>query len=156
MCVPVRVRVLAPSLLIQEKNMTWNYRIMRRFSPESPETFWFEIVEVFYGQDGVPMMFGSCTQPVVSNLELEIESDVAGEDLDVELYVKESLIEQFTMIMRDTDSRGPILDERDFDKGGVYADHPEVVALMKKAQDNNEDFDIRAFIEEDDDEDEQL
>jgi hypothetical protein len=103
------------------------------------------------------MMFGPATAPAVTSMELEIEADVADEELDLETYVKESLIEQYTMMMRDTDSRGPILDERDFEGGGVYADHPEAVALMKKAQEANEEFDIRAYLdEEDDDEDERL
>lgn len=137
--------------------MTWNYRIMRRYSPESPETYWYELVEVYYGEDGVPMMWGTATQPAVTRMELEIEADVAEEELELETYVKESLIEQFTQMMRDTDSRGPILDERDFEKGGVYADHPEAVALMKKAKEANEEFDIREYLdEEDDDEDERL
>ena len=137
--------------------MTWNYRIMRRYSPESPETFWYEIVEVFYAGDGIPMMFTTASQPAVTHLELDVEADVAGEELDLETYVKESLLEQYTSIMKDADTRGPILDERDFDKGGVYADHPEAVALAKKAQEG--DFDIREFLndeEDDEDEDERI
>ena len=133
--------------------MTWNYRIMRRYSPESPETYWYELVEVYYGDDGRPMMFGPATAPAVTSMELEIEADITDEELDLETYVKESLIEQYTMMMRDTDSRGPILDERDFEGGGVYADHPEAVALLKKAQ-ANDDFDIRAYLDEEDDDDE--
>src|SRR6056300_704017 len=98
--------------IIVRTKMTWNYRIMRRYSPESPETYWYELVEVYYGDDGRPMMFGPATAPAVTSMELEIEADVADEELDLETYVKESLIEQYTMMMRDTDSRGPILDER--------------------------------------------
>ena len=137
--------------------MTWNYRIMRRYSPESPETYWYEIVEVFYAGDGIPMMFTTATQPAVTHMELEIESDLSLTEIDLETYVKESLLEQYTMMLKDTDTRGPILDERDFDKGGVYADHPEAVELAKKAQDEN--LDIREFLddeEDDEDEDERI
>ena len=137
--------------------MTWNYRIMRRYSPESPETYWYEIVEVFYAGDGIPMMFTTATQPAVTHMELETESDLSLTEIDLETYVKESLLEQYTMMLKDTDTRGPILDERDFDKGGVYADHPEAVELAKKAKDEN--FDIREFLddeEDDEDEDERI
>ncbi len=52
-------------------------------------------------------------------------------DLDLESVVKERLLEEFTMMMRDSDSKGPILDERDFEKGGVYSDHPDAVKFKQ-------------------------
>jgi hypothetical protein len=108
--------------------MTWNFRIMRRYEKESPDLFWYEIVEVYYGEDGIPMMWGTAHTPIVSDLDLEMENN---SNMDLESFVKERLLEEFTMMMRDSDSKGPILDERDFEKGGVYSDHPDAVKFKQ-------------------------
>ena len=140
--------------------MTWNYRIMRRYQPESPETYWYEIVEVYYGDDGIPMMWGTGHMPIIADLDIEL-LEQEEEDIDLEDFVKEGLLEQFTQLMRDVDSRGPILDERDFENGGVYADHRDAVKLRQVAEELGTDelvARIREKLkdEEDDDEDEQL
>ena len=141
---------------------------MRRYQPESPETYWFEVVEVFYGDDGVPMMWGTASLPLVDDLGVNIAQDL-DEEFELETFVKESLIEGYTMMMRDVDSRGPILDERDFEEGGIYADHPEAVE-MKRVQEiiesgdeeeikklNLKEWDPRKYLDEDDeDEDERI
>ena len=139
--------------------MTWNYRIMRRYQPEAPETYWYEIVEIYYGDDGIPMMWSTGDMPIVADLDIELLEQ--EDDIDLETFVKEGLLEQFTQLMRDVDGRGPILDERDFEKGGVYADHPDAVKLRKAAEElGTEDLiaRIREKLkdEEDDDEDERL
>ena len=102
--------------------MTWNFRIMRRYQNESPEMFWYEIVEVYYGEDGIPMMWSDAHTPIVSDLDIEID---ATPNVDPETFIKECLLQEFTQMMRDCDTKGPILDERDFEKGGVYSDHPD-------------------------------
>jgi len=148
--------------------MTWNFRIMRRYQPESPETYWFEVVEVFYGDDGVPMMWGPASLPLVDDLGVNIAQDL-DKEFELETFVKESLIEGYTMMMRDVDSRGPILDERDFEEGGIYADHPDAVE-MKRVQEiiesgdqeeikklNLKEWDPKNYLDEDDEvEDERI
>lgn len=108
--------------------MTWNFRIMRRYQKESPDLFWYEIVEVYYGEDGIPMMWADAHTPIVSDLDIEIENNT---DMNLETFIKDRLLEEFTMMMRDSDTKGPILDERDFEKGGVYSDHPDAVKLQQ-------------------------
>tara|TARA_R110000803_G_scaffold30857_8_gene69292 strand:- start:1295 stop:1708 length:414 start_codon:yes stop_codon:yes gene_type:complete len=108
--------------------MTWNFRIMRRYQNESPEMFWYEIVEVYYGEDGIPMMWSDAHTPIVSDLDIEID---ATPNVDPETFIKECLLQEFTQMMRDCDTKGPILDERDFEKGGVYSDHPDTVKLQQ-------------------------
>ena len=112
--------------------MTWNFRIMRRYQKEKPEMFWYEIVEVFYREDGIPMMWGESHGPIVTDLDIELDSN---DQQDLETFVKTNLTEQFAQLMRDIDGRGPILDERDFEKGGVYSDHPDAVQLQKDIED---------------------
>jgi len=127
---------------------------MRRYQPEAPETFWYELVEVFYGEDGRPMMFGNAILPYVSDMDLDIEEI---QSIDLEDFVKESIREQFANLLRDIDGRGPILDERDFENGGVYADHPEVVQLRKSTEQLSMDdlvARIREKLDEEDDDDE--
>jgi len=112
--------------------MTWNFRIMRRYQKDSPDLFWYEIVEVYYGEDGLPMMWCDAHTPIVSDLDIEMESDRHKKNsMNLETFIKDRLLEEFTQMMRDSDSKGPILDERDFEKGGVYADHPDAVKLQK-------------------------
>jgi len=130
---------------------------MRRYQQEAPETYWYEIVEVYYGDDGIPMMWSTGDMPIVADLDIELLEQ--EDDVDLETFVKEGLLEQFTQLMRDVDGRGPILDERDFENGGVYADHPDAVKLRKAAEElGTEDLiaRIREKLkdEEDDDEDE--
>ena len=108
--------------------MTWNFRIMRRYQKESPDLFWYEIVEVYYGEEGIPMMWADAHTPIVSDLDIEIENNT---DMNLETFIKDRLLEEFTMMMRDSDTKGPILDERDFEKGGVYSDHPDAVKLQQ-------------------------
>lgn len=108
--------------------MTWNFRIMRRYQNESPEMFWYEIVEVYYGEDGIPMMWSDAHTPIVSDLDIEMD---ATPNVDPETFIKECLLQEFTQMMRDCDTNGPILDERDFEKGGVYSDHPDTVKLQQ-------------------------
>jgi|TARA_B110000908_G_C10060378_1_gene360343 hypothetical protein len=108
--------------------MTWNFRIMRRYQNESPEMFWYEIVEVYYGEDGIPMMWSNAHTPIVSDLDIEMD---ATPNVDPETFIKECLLQEFTQMMRDCDTKGPILDERDFEKGGVYSDHPDTVKLQQ-------------------------
>ena len=108
--------------------MTWNFRIMRRYQKESPDLFWYEIVEVYYGEDGIPMMWADAHTPIVSDLDIEIENNT---DMNLETFIKDRLLEEFIMMMRDSDTKGPILDERDFEKGGVYSDHPDAVKLKQ-------------------------
>jgi|TARA_R110000851_G_scaffold133924_2_gene269023 hypothetical protein len=108
--------------------MTWNFRIMRRYQNESPEMFWYEIVEVYYGEDGIPMMWSDAHTPIVSDLDIEMD---ATPNVDPETFIKECLLQEFTQMMRDCDTKGPILDERDFEKGGVYSDHPDTVKLQQ-------------------------
>ena len=139
--------------------MNWNYRIMRRYSPEAPETYWYEIIEVFYGEDGIPMLWVPANMPVISDFDIELLD--SEQDQELETFVKEGILEQFGMLMRDLDGKGPILDERDFDKGGVYADHPDVVQLRKTAEEFGTDEMIARLKEkleqeDDDDEDEQI
>jgi hypothetical protein len=113
--------------------MTFNFRIMRRYQPESPETYWFEVVEVFYGEDGIPMMWSEAGLPFVDDLGVDVAENIDS-DFELETFVKESLIEGFTMMMRDVDSRGPILDQRDFEDDGVYANHPEYEEMLKQVE----------------------
>ena len=132
---------------------------MRRYQPEAPETYWYEIVEVYYGDDGIPMMWSTGDMPIVADLDIELLEQ--EDDIDLETFVKEGLLEQFTQLMRDVDGRGPILDERDFENGGVYADHPDAVKLRLVAEElGTEELvaRIREKLkdEEDDDEDEQI
>jgi len=132
---------------------------MRRYQPEAPETYWYEIVEVYYGDDGIPMMWAPGNMPVVTDLDIELLDN--DENQELETFVKEGILEQFGLLMRDLDGKGPILDERDFDNGGVYADHPEVVQLRKAADQIGTDELIERIRdklrdEEDDDEDERL
>ena len=132
---------------------------MRRYFQEAPETYWYEIVEVYYGDDGIPMMWSTGDMPIVADLDIELLEQ--EDDIDLETFVKEGLLEQFTQLMRDVDSRGPILDERDFENGGVYADHPDAVKLRQVAEElGTEELvaRIREKLkdEEDDDEDEQI
>jgi hypothetical protein len=101
---------------------------MRRYQKESPDLFWYEIVEVYYGEDGIPMMWADAHTPIVSDLDIEIENNT---DMNLETFIKDRLLEEFTMMMRDSDTKGPILDERDFEKGGVYSDHPDAVKLQQ-------------------------
>jgi len=112
--------------------MTWNFRIMRRYQHDKPDMFWYEIVEVYYGEDGIPMMWGDSHGPIVTDLDIELDSN---DQQDLETFVKTNLTEQFAQLMRDIDGRGPILDERDFEKGGVYSDHPDAVQLQKDIED---------------------
>jgi len=97
---------------------------MRRYPPESPENYYYDIVEVVYGEDGRPMMWNDTTLPQVTNLDLDIEND--HPDFDEDYFVRESLKVQFSTMAQDIDSRGPILDERDFEPGGIYSDHPDL------------------------------
>jgi|TARA_B100001094_G_C18164476_1_gene791235 hypothetical protein len=101
---------------------------MRRYQKESPDLFWYEIVEVYYGEDGIPMMWADAHTPIVSDLDIEIENNT---DMNLETFIKDRLLEEFIMMMRDSDTKGPILDERDFEKGGVYSDHPDAVKLQQ-------------------------
>ena len=107
--------------------MTWNFRIMRR-KDANPTYFWYEIVEVYYGEDGIPMMWSDAAGPLVSDLDIEFENN---ENTDLETFVKDRLLDEYTQMMRDIDSRGPILDERDFEGNGVYANHPEKAEMEK-------------------------
>ena len=92
------------------------------------DLFWYEIVEVYYGEDGIPMMWADAHTPIVSDLDIEIENNT---DMNLETFIKDRLLEEFIMMMRDSDTKGPILDERDFEKGGVYSDHPDAVKLQQ-------------------------
>ena len=107
--------------------MTWNFRIMRR-KDANPTYFWYEIVEVYYGEDGIPMMWSDAAGPLVSDIDIEFENN---ENIDLETFVKDRLLDEYTQMMRDIDSRGPILDERDFEGNGVYANHPEKAEMEK-------------------------
>ena len=138
--------------------MTYNYRIMRRYFQEAPETYWYEIVEVYYGDDGIPMMWAPGIMPVITDFDIELLDNEENQEL--ETFVKEGILEQFGSLMRDLDGKGPILDERDFDNGGVYADHPEVVQLRRAADQLGTDELIERIRDklrdEEDDEDEQI
>lgn len=112
--------------------MTWNFRIMRQYNPESPEYYWYEIVECYYGEDGRPMMWNEATLPIVDELDVEIDEEEAEKDL--EFYIKESLKAQFVQLAQDIDIKGPIMDQRDFEYGGVYYGHPEYVEMQQIAQ----------------------
>ena len=104
---------------------------MRRYQHDKPDMFWYEIVEVYYGEDGIPRLWGDSHGPI-TDLEIELDSN---DQQDLETFVKTNLTEQFAQLMRDIDGRGPILDERDFEKGGVYSDHPDAVQLQKDIED---------------------
>ena len=71
--------------------MTWNFRIMRRYQKESPDLFWYEIVEVYYGEDGIPMMWADAHTPIVSDLDIEIENNT---DMNLETFIKDRLLEE--------------------------------------------------------------
>ena len=74
------------------------------------------------------MMWADAHTPIVSDLDIEIENNT---DMNLETFIKDRLLEEFIMMMRDSDTKGPILDERDFEKGGVYSDHPDAVKLQQ-------------------------
>jgi len=76
------------------------------------------------------MMWGEADLPMVSELDIDVEKDFT-DNFDLETYIKQSLTEQFTMMMRDVDHRGPVMDERDFEEGGVYSNHPEVLEMNR-------------------------
>jgi len=112
--------------------MSWNYRIMRRYPPESPENYYYDIVEVIYGEDGRPMMWTETTLPQVSDLDLDLEND--HPDFDEDYFVRESLKMQFSRMAQDIDARAPLLDEHDFEPGGIYADHPDMKKFIEVAK----------------------
>lgn len=95
---------------------------MRRHDPENLEIYWYEIVEVFYGSDRRPMMWTEASLPYVDSNDIEFQEEEID---DLETFVKESMKEQFASMAMDIVAKGPLLDERDFAPGGVYADHPE-------------------------------
>jgi len=125
--------------------MSWNFRIMRRYNPESPDYYWYEIVECYYGEDGRPMMWCEATLPLVDQLDVQLDEDEAEQD--IETYVKASMKEQFSQLARDIDVKGPIMDERDFEKGGVYYGHPEMIEMQQvsKAIENNDQETLRSL-----------
>lgn len=95
---------------------------MRRQDPGDPAIFWYEIVEVYYGSDRRPMMWNEATLPYVDSNDVMFQNE---EIEDLESFVKEAMKEQFASMAMDIVAKGPILDQRDFNAGGVYADHPE-------------------------------
>ena len=135
---------------------------MRRYQPESPETYWYEIVEVLYGKDGLPMMWNELSIPSISHVDIDI-IESSDKDFDLQEFVKEGLLEQYTQLMRDVDAKAPMMDEMDFEDNGVYADHPEAIELRKVAEvlaSGDEEEIAKLNLEqwedeEDDDEDEQ-
>jgi len=104
------------------------------------------------------MMWAPGNMPVITDSDIELLDN--DENQELETFVKEGILEQFGLLMRDLDGKGPILDERDFDNGGVYADHPEVVQLRRAADQLGTDELIERIRDklrdEEDDKDEQI
>jgi len=112
--------------------MTFNFRIMKRYSEDNPTHYWFEVVEVFYGEDGIPMMWGEASMPVVDHLSIEDEE--SNEGFDESKFVRSEIGSEWAMIANDIAKNTEMLDEYDFKPGGRYYGHSEVQEMDEVIQ----------------------
>lgn len=136
---------------------------MRRYNKDHPTDYWYELVEVFYGEDGRPMMWGNASVPMVSYMDVEDAED--ENDFNLAKFIREQMANEWQMMGRDIGNDKPILDERDFEEGGLFADHPEALEMQKVAEvlDSGDDeaiaklglstWDPNKFFKSDDDKD---
>jgi len=74
--------------------MTWNYRIIKKHSPESDETHYI-LTEVFYDKNGKPTAYAD-------------NNTILGDD-------KEEIIRVLKMMLKDAKKNQPILTQKDFE-----------------------------------------
>jgi hypothetical protein len=74
--------------------MTWNYRIIKHYSPESDETY-YVLAEVFYDTSGKPMAYAE-------------DNTILGDD-------NEEIIRVLEMMLKDAKKDQPILTPKDFE-----------------------------------------
>ena len=74
--------------------MTWNYRIIKHYSPKSDETY-YVLTEVFYDTTGKPMAYSD-------------DNTILGDD-------KEEIIRVLEMMLADAKKDQPILTPKDFE-----------------------------------------
>ena len=74
--------------------MTWNYRIIEQYSPESDETY-YVLTEVFYDKKGKLMAYSE-------------DNTILGDD-------KEEIIRVLEMMIKDAKKDQPILTPKDFE-----------------------------------------
>ena len=73
--------------------MTWNYRIIKHYSPKSDETY-YVLTEVFYDTTGKPMAYSD-------------DNTILGDD-------KEEIIRVLEMMLKDAKKDQPTLTPKDF------------------------------------------
>jgi hypothetical protein len=147
--------------------MTFNFRLMKRYNPDNPTMYWYEIVEVFYGQDKVPAFWGEAYMPAVDQgLIDEVRAD--DEDFDEASFVRTELANEWALIAKDIVRDSEVFDEFDFEPGGKYYGHdeakdmneitaavksgdPEVLAELGITTVDSKDF-IKKLMKEDDEE----
>ena len=74
--------------------MTWNYRIIEHYSPESDETY-YVLTEVYYDTSGKPMAYAE-------------DNTILGDD-------NEEIIRVLEMMLKDAKKDQPILTPKDFE-----------------------------------------
>ena len=102
--------------------MTFNFRLMKRYDNNNPVNYWYEIVEIFYGEDKVPMFWGELSMPMVDSIQ--IQEDVIEGDNEHN-YVVQEIANEWALIAKDIKRGGHVYDQFDFEPGGKYYGHEE-------------------------------